>query len=369
VKLDGSDPRVELTGELAYDWDRLAPRLASNAVTAGAVKPLRISGKGQRKFQFVGQLPGTEPSRGVVPVAATNVPGGAAGDLAWLMSMSGEAGVSWDYANYYNLEIGPAEIGGRLEEGWLRMTPINTTVNQGKVMIAPSIHLATAVPVLVLPKGPVAQNVQFSQELCETWLKYAAPLLADATRVSGSCSVDLAGGQIPLSNMNAADVGGVFKIHGAQVAAGPLATQITGVVQQVRSVIQRGSATGNVDTLMRMPEQQTDFRLVNGRLHHRQLVFETNLATIKTTGSVGLDESLQMVVQIPLLDDWIGDQKIFAGLKGQSINVPVGGTLSRPQIDGRGIGDLAKQAAGSAVESLIDGKLQNGLEKLLGRPR
>lgn len=367
LNLDETQPRVELTGELAYDWDRLTPRLATNTSNGSPSRTLRITGKGQRKFQLIGNLPSsgmamTTPS---VNVSTSGVP---ASDLAWIKSFTGEAGIGWDDASYMNLEIGAVELGGRLEDGWLRMTPINTTVNQGRVMLAPAVHLAAPVPVIILPKGEVAQNVQFSQELCETWLKYAVPLLADATRVSGSTSLELAGGQIPLSNMNGADVGGVLKIHGAEVAAGPLAMQITGVIQQIRAVIDRGAGTGNGGTLMRMPEQQTEFRLVNGRLHHRQLIFETSLATIRTTGSVGLDESLQMVVQIPLLDDWIGDRPVLQALKGQTINIPVGGTLSRPQVDGRAIGDLAKRVAGSAVESLIDGKLPGGLDRLL-RPR
>jgi hypothetical protein len=64
------------------------------------------------------------------------------------------------------------------------------------------------------------------------------------------------------------------------------------------------------------------------------------------------------MLQIPVQDAWVAKQPLFANMKGQTIQIPVTGTLKRPQMDKRAIasisGQLIQNAAGSQINKALD---------------
>ena len=79
-----------------------------------------------------------------------------------------------------------------------------------------------------------------------------------------------------------------------------------------------------------------------------------------TQGSVGMDNSLEMVLSIPVHDSWLRDPKSGA-LKGKIYHIPVRGTVSVPQPDiAAAIADIAKQVLGGSVKDILKGELKNG---------
>ena len=89
-------------------------------------------------------------------------------------------------------------------------------------------------------------------------------------------------------------------------------------------------------------------------------------ATVLTTGSVGHDETIDLVMSIPLEDRWLGNRPELAAFRGLSLALPIRGTLSSPKIDSSALKDLSKQLVRQAAEQLIDQQLRRGLESLLG---
>jgi hypothetical protein len=83
---------------------------------------------------------------------------------------------------------------------------------------------------------------------------------------------------------------------------------------------------------------------------------------------VGFDQTLNMLAEIPIADDWIAGSPYLAGLKGQSISIPIRGTISKPIFDTRSIQQLstqlAKQAASGAFNQAIAEKVTPELEKI-----
>ena len=61
--------------------------------------------------------------------------------------------------------------------------------------------------------------------------------------------------------------------------------------------------------------------------------------------------------------DWVE-----AGLKGQSLQVPVSGTLKRPQLDQRAIANLSGQLIQNAAGQAVGNELNKALDKFL-KPR
>ena len=57
--------------------------------------------------------------------------------------------------------------------------------------------------------------------------------------------------------------------------------------------------------------------------------------TIRTRGQVGFDQPLRLVAEIPVQDRWVAQQPYLAGLRGQTLKVPIRGTFQRPSLDAR----------------------------------
>ena len=206
--------------------------------------------------------------------------------------------------------------------------------------------------------------------------------MADATRVDGRFSVILGKGALPVSDPSAGEVSGQFAIHEAQLSPGPFADQVIAVVDRIKALTKSrslrpadllslaeqstSSASGGRERVwVTLPEQQVPFRMIDRRVHHEGLILVTKEATLKTRGSVGLDESLDLIVEVPVRDEWIAQNKQLSSLRGKTLNIPVRGSLTAPQLDLRVFESLARDALTAPVENLLENELQKGLNRLL----
>jgi translocation and assembly module TamB len=77
-----------------------------------------------------------------------------------------------------------------------------------------------------------------------------------------------------------------------------------------------------------------------------------------------VDETLDLVIAIPILDEWVDKRPTYLGrMRGQAIRIPVQGTLSRPKINR----DALTQLSSQLLESAAAGALEGGINKLLDR--
>jgi hypothetical protein len=118
---------------------------------------------------------------------------------------------------------------------------------------------------------------------------------------------------------------------------------------------------------LELPEQRVPVDVADGRVHHQGLSMQVKDVVIRTSGSVGItDQTLSLVAEIPILDDWIKNRRELSGLKGQTIQIPIGGTVTRPQLDTRGLLAFSKNLAFAAGRGAIENELTKGLEKGTG---
>lgn len=341
--------QIDLQGELGYDWDLLQERLGESVR-----KSIRLRGKQTRPLSLQGSLASL----------TRQTPGQPA-----VVDLKGDAGLGWDSAIVAGMPLGPADASAHMEQGICQFSPISTTVGTGRVQLTPQLRLDRNPMMLVLPQEKVMDQVHMTPELCNTWLKYVAPLLADATQIDGKFSLDMQAAALPLSDMTGGQAAGTLGVHHVKVRPGGAALQITGLIDQVKAILQRQPAGGvpAEQVWMQMPAQGIPFRLAGRRIFHESATFSIGEATVQSTGSVGLDESIDLVLQVPIQDDWIRDQKLLAGLKGKSLRIPVRGTLTRPQIDSRVLTELASQIGGTALEGVIENKLDDLFKKKLNQ--
>lgn len=373
---------AKLEGQLDYDWTRLSKRLGESVT-----RQFQIEGAGKQAFTFQGTLSGGGMAPGqaiTVPVSLSSTPpAGSPVGADW----QGRAAAGWNSAKVYGLPVGAGTVSVDLVQGLCRFGLPEVPVAEGRVRAQPVVHFDQSPSLLTMGEGRVIEQVRASPELCEMWMRYIGPMLADATRVDGRFSVDLANASVPLNAMRAGDIGGAIQIHGVDVRPGPLAMRYTDLAQQIQTLI-KGNSNSRViaedKAMIRLPEQTVPFRVINGRVHHQHMEMHIGEVILKTQGSVGFDESLEINADVPIQDDWIAGKKFLAGLKGKSVRIPIRGTVNRPQLDGQAIVELGRLVATSAAGGLlndklggeadklqqtIEDKLGRGLEKLLPRKK
>jgi len=150
-----------------------------------------------------------------------------------------------------------------------------------------------------------------------------------------------------------------------------MASQWVGLAQQVEAVAKRrdpASLTNRQVTLVSIRDQQVNFHVADGRVYHQNMEFQVGDVTVRSQGSVGLDETVSLTIEIPIQDAWVAKEPLLAGLKGQSLKVPVSGTLTKPQMDQRAIASLTAQLLQKGAGQAVGNELNKALDKFL-KPR
>jgi hypothetical protein len=201
-------------------------------------------------------------------------------------------------------------------------------------------------PELVLQKGTVFDHAPITPEMCDDLLKYIAPVLAEVTEVSGEFSIELDDWRFPLEDPAKGEGSGRLTIHKIDVGAGPLVRALTTLLGLPASV--------------RLADNSiVEFTMVDGRVHHRDLQFGIGRFQVHTEGSVGLDQTLDLVAEIPVPDKLLGfglveETRLFEAMQGQTLVLPIGGTLQEPKVDALKLGTSNLEL----LESLLRGLLE-----------
>ena len=340
------DMELSLEGKLGYDLEKLEPQLRpylgpSVKLAGRDVRPFRIAGPLSAPLSLTAGVP-------VPPLAAR---------------LKGEAGMNWQSLQALGCQVGPADLRGQMSDGWFRAAPIEATLNQGRLHLEPSLRVEPGPLEVQLSKGRILDRARLTPAACASALGYALPVLADVAQVEGELSMDLEGAKLPLTDPAHAEIAGRLTIHSAQVGPGPLVRELSSLLK-------------GPTTLTLAKDNVVPVLLVKGRVYHSGLELHFPELTVRTSGSVGLDGSLALVAEMPVPPKWLGSSKLARAVAGQTIRLPIGGTLSKPKIDERALREasahFARDAAENALRQEVDDKLkkeaENGLRKLF-RPR
>jgi len=345
--------RLQASGTAKYEAAALS-RLLSGYLGPG----IHIDGDQQIDFQIAGNL-----SSGEVGGRTTH----------WSRQWHTVASTGWKSANVFGMPVQSARLRGSLENGQLAINPVSIATGQGNLQLSPRVVFDPAPQQLFFPKGPLATNIRISPQISETMLKYVAPLVAGATRAEGHFSVELESAQVPLDNPKHARMAGRLDVHQLSVAPGPMINELVTIVRQVEALSKKkeflqSAATARSNQALTMRNQQIDFQVVDGRVYHRNLVFMVDDVPVSSHGSVGFDQTLALLVEIPIQDKWVQREPALRSLAGQSLQIPIGGSFQRPQVDQRAIADISQRVLQSAASETIGNEINRQLDKLL-RPR
>lgn len=355
-----SDPMgqmvTDLTGTWSPDWALLQPLVQS--YTGSLLSINQVTGGDFRMRGPVWNDPVSGSTAAINP--ALNVETAAAFGSGTLLGLPmGGSSIRVALSNSVaNIQCNPISFSG------------------GTINLSPSVDLRGASPVLTVPAGTILNTVELTPEICRGWMRFIAPVIADATAASGKFSLQTEGIQVPLNAVSQANVTGAVVLHGANIGPGPLGQQLMNQAKNLKALASGASwetllaapVNNTGQTWMTMPEQTIPFALQQGRVSHQGLKFHVDDVVIQTSGSVGLDQTMQMTAAVPILEKWIGTNKWLASLSGQSLQLPISGTVSQPRIDSSAIASLSQQmltnAAGNAINQEMQGLINKGNQRL-----
>lgn len=341
--------KLELTS------DTLRARQAGQVDTRGGTAELKLDGQASYDLEKVCAMLRPYFGQGVQVFGRDTSTVRVRGPLD-LTALQAETSLRWAGADLYGFLVGPGQLQMQLADGVLRTEPLDVTVSEGRLTLSPRMHLAPGPAVFELESGPLAQQVHITPRMCAGALQYIAPILAGVATAQGKFSLEMDGCRIPIADPAQGELAGRFIVHSVAVGPGPL-------VQELALVLGRASPA----TLAK--ESVVQFRMVDGRVYHQGLELVFPDITIRTHGSVGLDQSLAMVAEMPVPAKWMGTHPLGSALRDQTIRLPIAGTLKQPKIDRRVLDQYSQQFLRRATQNLIEDHLGEQLQRLFPPPK
>jgi hypothetical protein len=185
---------------------------------------------------------------------------------------------------------------------------------------------------LVIEPATVVNHAQLSTGMCEDVLKFIAPVFSNATTTSGSgsFSLALAGGGIPVDRLRDAQFQGVLTLHAVNIVPGEWLAKLAKFIK----------LPGELNIAR---ESAVKFEVADQRVHHSGLEFGFEELHVRTSGWVGFDESLDLLaeVQLHLSDSTAARLPVLGALNNRVLQLPIKGTLKHPEVDWGGRAEVA----------------------------
>jgi hypothetical protein len=203
----------------------------------------------------------------------------------WRNHLVAEATVGWSGARVYGMVVGPAKVHSQLQAGRMKVDPLNVPIDQGRFTLSPELDFTGARPTLLIAKGSVLTQVPVTAELCRAALKYVHPFVVGVASVEGKISLATEGAAIPFGSPSEIETAGRLTIHSVKIGPGSLLNHLLPALLQPppRSV-------------PLLPD--VDFWVKNGRVYHRGVGVMVGEVPVRTTGSVGFDDSIELVAEV-----------------------------------------------------------------------
>lgn len=174
--------------------------------------------------------------------------------------------------------------------------------------------------VLVLEPSRLVNRAMLDPALCNDLLKFVAPILARAAWVQGSFSLEIDQARLPLGDPRNGTLAGRFRVHSVEAGPGPLFDVISGLLALPESIELANDST-------------VKFELREGRVYHEGLEFGPPALRSRSSGSVGLDETLDLHIRMPIPSRLLAEGEVRRSLAGREMPIHVVGTLRKPELD------------------------------------
>lgn len=252
----------------------------------------------------------------------------------FLANLSGTTDLGFEKANYLGLNVGPADVQLRANEGLMTIDLPPTPVNDGRTQFAGSVNFRDTPMVLHMAQPTqLVENVNINDEMSRRLLAYVNPLFANQTEVTGVANfyceeLTLPFGEHLQKNMRMA---GTVQLDDVRLKPQGLLGKI------------------GVTTPVILTVQPTRFVVQDGVVSYPDMEARIGEYAVNFSGQVGLDRRIAMNMTLPLA---LTGRAVKVGQDPLArIILPIGGTLDEPTIDlNKAIENLGRQILEEELE-------------------
>ncbi|MGY8748951.1 MAG: hypothetical protein ACKVHR_12975 [Pirellulales bacterium] len=277
------------------------------------------------------------------------------------------ANLNWDTGKLLGIPIGASKLNFLLQQKIADLRTEGIPFAGGSIQLNPKIDMRGAEPIIRMTPTRVIDNVALDSETAHQWLSYVAPMMADSTSAEGNFTVDIGSAAIPAFAPLEMELSGTIHLSDLQVGASPMTRQLIGTIKQLRNLLKPNSANASANQWIQMSRQSVPFVVKDERIYHETMTIQHKDLVFQTKGSVGFDQTLDMIAEIQIADDWIEGKPLLAGLRGRSISIPVRGTVAKPLLDKNVIKRFSQNLVNKATSGLLNETLQRERDKLFGK--
>ncbi len=321
---------VSASGVFDLDLDKTQALLDKRSV-----KDVRASGKSSRPFKVF--LPLGDGTRYM------------------LANMEAEAGLSVQAMEGAGMAVEGADVSLAVGGGKLGLRAAGT-LNEGAVDAAPTVDLLEEPPMMALPTNSVVlKDAKITQAFLEQQLARVHPILQSCAVLSGRISLGLEEFAVPLSANAAQEMEwkAAANLRDTRLAA-------SGVLAEI------ADALGLKHKEVIITNQTMQVACRGGRFFPDPLDLVIDDEKLSISGSVGIDGSLDYLVDVKLSEKMVGSSA-YKYLEGRSVRLPVSGTAKKPRVDSRAlrdelrrlVADVATQATTEKITEELGGKLKD----------
>ncbi len=233
----------------------------------------------------------------------------------FLANLNGRTDLGFDRARYVGLNVGPADIRVRAEQGFLTIELRATPVNDGSTRFAGNINLEETPRTLrMAAPAQLIENVNINDEMSRRLLAYINPLFANQADVSGVANFRCERLALPLDSD--------LMQENLQIAG---TIQLDGVRLQPRGLLGQFVSTPTILTVM-----PTRFILQDGFVNYENMEARLGEYPVNFSGRIGLDRTIDMNVTFP----WaLTGKAVKVGDPTARVTAPIEGTLDNPTIN------------------------------------
>ncbi len=333
-RLDGNTRIVKGQADIQYDWAEVTT-LASGFLP----KDMKLEGKRKDSITFSSKYPADKP------------------DLLFA-NLNADVRSGFEKLQYNGVNLGKTEPKINVEKGFLKIEPLSTTANNGKLNFAGQADMKTK-PVLLTTTKPmkIIENFEINDEIAKKYLLFFNPIFADAFNVSGKTNLSCETLIVPLyagkdKDIDSADIdiAGTFSVEQLR-----LQTSQTGLLGRLYSLIGK---TGPGQTITVRP---TKFTIKDGFVHYDDMQVDIGDNPVNFSGTIGLDRTLDMKVTLPytLAGTTV---RIDKQTGAKRITLPLKGTIDHPELD---VEKFLETQLRDTVEDIIRDQLEELLKNKL----
>lgn len=255
----------------------------------------------------------------------------------------------------YDLKLGAADLGLSMSGG-IATLGYAAPFDGGHLTLNPSADLTRSPPLLTLPPGRPVDNLPLTQSMVEEILVHINPLLRGCAVIGGRISVDVASCSVPLD----ADVLQRELAFEATLSLTNAVFAPAGVLNELLALAGLGGRE------LRLESYALPVSCRNGRITPAPMRASVAGHPLVFSGSVGLDQTVNMLMQTPLSEELVG-KSVAKYTEGLTLDIAIGGTITRPRIDRDGtraqLQKLTREAARGAAVQELGGALDRWLKK------